>query len=416
MGSIDCCQRGIKNELTFEIVQEHIQDKEVVPQDKDQAFRSKKIEVENTYENMSNSQEEVLNQEKNTSVIEICKYNLKEIEQNEIKENNRINADINIPNIDNNVIQENNITEIKEYNSANNGKSILENDQKGENIVNQGININSLVQIELHVKSKYILKKIFNILPKRRLLDIIKYNKKLQKGMSIIINDYKEYSEIYSSIEIEIIPIINKNGRFINITRKNEKYYHIYFNDDKEEIKRYYINNDKVSKIKVKIGYQVKSFSGLFYECKCIESMNFKLFNRNNIIDISYMFSGCSSLKELNLNNFNTNNVTNMGSMFDGCIELKELNLHNFNTNNVTNMYQMFCGCVSLKELDLNNFNTTNVTNMIYMFCGCSSLRELNLNNFEFRKVKKYKETMFYNCSSELKIKISGEYIIKKLL
>ena len=50
----------------------------------------------------------------------------------------------------------------------------------------------------------------------------------------------------------------------------------------------------------------------LFYYCECIESINFKKLNRNNITNMNNMFCGCSSLKELNLTNFNTNNVTNM--------------------------------------------------------------------------------------------------------
>ena len=79
-----------------------------------------------------------------------------------------------------------------------------------------------------------------------------------------------------------------------------------------------------MKKIKIIIDYQVKSFNKLFFKCYCIESINFKKFYRNNIIDMSWMFNGCSSLKELNLTNFNTNNVTDMGEMFCGCKSLKE--------------------------------------------------------------------------------------------
>ena len=42
---------------------------------------------------------------------------------------------------------------------------------------------------------------------------------------------------------------------------------------------------DKVTKIKIIIDYQVKSFKKLFKECHCIESINFKKFYRNNITD-----------------------------------------------------------------------------------------------------------------------------------
>ena len=103
----------------------------------------------------------------------------------------------------------------------------------------------------------------------------------------------------------------------------DEKYYHIYFNDNEEEIKRNYINEDKVRKMKIIIDSEIKSFSYLFYYCECIESINFKKFFRNNITNMSYMFCGCSSLKELNLNNFNIINVTDMSCMFYGCYSVR---------------------------------------------------------------------------------------------
>ena len=192
------------------------------------------------------------------------------------------------------------------------------------------------------IRSKYILSQIFDILQKRRKLEIIKYNKRIKKRINISIKDYKEYQEIYSPIEIEILPIYNQVGEFINV-KKEEIYFHIYFNDDKEEIKRNFLNDhDKVQKIKIIIDYQVKSFNGLFFSCQCIESIIFKKFHRNNIDDMSFMFSKCYSLKEINFSNFNTENVTDMRSMFYECPSLKELNLSNFNTNNVIDLNNMF--------------------------------------------------------------------------
>ena len=133
------------------------------------------------------------------------------------------------------------------------------------------------------------------------------------------------------------------SSTFINISDEEKEYYHIYFDNSIEEIKRNYLEeNEKVKMIKIIINYPVKSFKELFQYCECINSIFFKKFYRNNITDMSYMFSGCSSLKELNLSNFNTNNVTNMRNMFYGCSLLKELNLSNFNTNNVKNMNGMF--------------------------------------------------------------------------
>ena len=288
----------------------------------------------------------------------------------------------------------------------------------------------------VNLKNDYFLIKLFNNLERKRKLSFVKFNKNIKKRININNNDYKEFCETYSSIEIEIKPINNKYGVFIDIKEEDEKYYHIYFNNNKEEIKRNHINKDEqIAIIKIIIDYQVKSFENLFLKCDCVESINFKKFYRNNINNMCCMFFECKFLKELNLNNFNTNSVIDMRQMFMGCSSLKELNLNNFNTNNVTDMSGMFYGCSKLKELNINNFNTNNVTLMDCMFYECLSLEDLNLNNFNFNKVtimnsmfykcKLLKELnlnnfntnnethmydMFYGCSNELIMKIKTQY------
>ena len=252
----------------------------------------------------------------------------------------------------------------------------------------------------INLKSDYFIQKFFDYIQARISLKIIKCNINIQKRLNININNYKDFSEKFSPIELEIIPAQNKYGPFIKIKEVNKKYFHIYFNDNKEEIKKTELNKeDNVSKINIIIDYQIKSFERLFDNCKCIESINFKKFYRNNITNMCYMFISCSSLKELNLSNFNTNNVTNMCCMFHSCSSLKELNLSSFNTNNVTDMSGMFSLCSSLKELNLSNFNTSNVNHMICMFDQCLSLQKLNLSNFNTSNVTNM-TNMFYLCSS----------------
>ena len=66
-------------------------------------------------------------------------------------------------------------------------------------------------------------------------MKINKYNKTLQKRTGIELKDYKDFSQI----EIEIIPIPKKYGRFINFLNEDSKsYYHIYINDNEKEIKK----------------------------------------------------------------------------------------------------------------------------------------------------------------------------------
>ena len=142
-----------------------------------------------------------------------------------------------------------------------------------------GANKTESKDIFKNLKNDYFLRKLFNYLLKNKSLDIIKYNNNLKNRINISIKDYKEYSEIYSPIEIEIKPVNNNYGKFINIDKENEIYYHIYFNNEREEIKRNYLyDNENIEKIKIIIDYQIKSFKKLFQNCECIEYIYFKYF------------------------------------------------------------------------------------------------------------------------------------------
>ena len=258
------------------------------------------------------------------------------------------------------------------------------------------------------LKSDYFLQKVCDNITKKKTLEIMNYNKKLQRRVKLTFNDYKEFSQLYSSIIIELNLIENKYDKFINIQEEEKDFFHIYFDNSKEEIKRDYLKqNEKVKIVKVKINYQVESFHELFGNCKCIGSIIFKQFNRINITNMSNMFYNCSSLKEINFSNFITDNVKTMTSMFYGCVSLKELNLSNFNTKNVTCMHNMFGLCLSLEELNLSNFNTSNVTTMSNMFFECASLKKINVSSFNTINVVQM-FSMFCGCKSLKELDISN--------
>ena len=263
-----------------------------------------------------------------------------------------------------------------------------------------------------NIKSEYIMNTIIEYVQRFKVLNIIKYNKHLKRKLNATINEYKDLSEKYSSIEIELIPAKNKYSNFLNISNEKDKsYYHAYFNENKKEINRYKLReSDNAKKIKIKIDYQIVSLSGLFNYCHCIESIDFIKFNRKNISDMSYMFDGCTSLKKISFTNFKTDNVTHMNWMFSRCSSLKEINLSIFNTEKVKNMSGMFADCTSLKKIDVFYFNTINVEDISYMFSGCTSLKELNLNNFITTKVTNMNR-MFTKCSKEFKDGIKARYI-----
>ena len=141
-----------------------------------------------------------------------------------------------------------------------------------------------------NIKNYYIIQMIFDYMTERKPLEIIKINKYLQNRLKIDIEHYKKYFKEHSSTELEIISVENEYGGFIYIQKqKDKKYYHIYFNNNKEEeIKRTYIGyNEKVSKINIIIDFNVTSFYHLFLDCKIIKYLNFKQMKINKIIDMS---------------------------------------------------------------------------------------------------------------------------------
>ena len=158
------------------------------------------------------------------------------------------------------------------------------------------------------IKSKYILKEIFDNLSKIRMLKIINYNKTLQKRLN---KNLYNYIDEYYKIEIEIIPSKNEYGKFICIPKRYESFYHIYFNDSKKDTKIKTIKEGhNISKIKVILDYNIKSLTRIFKSCGCIQRITFSKFKREDITDMSYWFKGCFSLEELDLSNLITKNVT----------------------------------------------------------------------------------------------------------
>ena len=117
------------------------------------------------------------------------------------------------------------------------------------------------------IKSEYFLSYLCKHIKNRdKILKMFNYNKITQKKLRISIEDYKEK---YFQSKIIIIPgnpheNIRENV-FIRIRRNCYNNYHIYFDNNSNEIKRNYIEPDeKIDKITIYIDYKIKSFKALF--------------------------------------------------------------------------------------------------------------------------------------------------------
>ena len=242
------------------------------------------------------------------------------------------------------------------------------------------------------IRSRYVLKEIFDLLDTFPRLALVRYNLRLQNKIELTLKDYQDYGQI----EIELIPKqLNqlKYGKnvFINIQDKNE--FKIYFNSEVKHRRRTYITRaDNVKTIRVVIGKKVKSFKKLFYGCYCLLEIKFTKFMRNDITDMSSMFAECSSLINLDISKVKTDYVTDMSYMFSGCYALTSIDVSKFNTNNVVKMDYMFESCSALTNVDVSNFNTNNVVDMNCMFSKCYALPISDINRFQVH------DTNLKNC------------------
>ena len=144
------------------------------------------------------------------------------------------------------------------------------------------------------IKSKYLIIKIFDQLKPQIFFRIIKYNKKIKNKLDIKIEEFL-------GIEIELIPKENTCGQFI---QKNNKYFHIYFNDENEEIKRNCLTkDDKVNKIRIIIDNNVDSF----------EKFNF--FNEVQLLNILLIYFNCLPLKLERSNSFKEKQYLNINDI-----------------------------------------------------------------------------------------------------
>ena len=227
-------------------------------------------------------------------------------------------------------------------------------------------------------------------------------------------DDY--FNHPFFNYEIEIILDIKEDDlktktKFINLDLFNDKNTELFIDNKKELFcKEYKFNKSGNHIIKLIFNSNIiqSTLEKLFFDCKNIKFIKFKIFNTSNVENMNSMFAKCTNLKEIDLNFINTTNVKDMNSMFSECKSLEKIYLTSFNTSNVKNMNDMFFGCCKLNKINLSSsFNTSNVKNMNNMFEYCHKLKEIDLSTFNTIKVENM-ENMFYGCHKLNKINLSS--------
>ena len=99
------------------------------------------------------------------------------------------------------------------------------------------------------------------------------------------------------------------------------------------------------------------TFSGMFYKCDNLTSLDVSSLDTSKATDMKYMFGYCSSLQTLDVSNFDTSKVTDMNYMFGFCKSLQTLDLSSWNMTKVIYMDNMLRGCTSLKTIFMRGCN-----------------------------------------------------------
>ena len=131
------------------------------------------------------------------------------------------------------------------------------------------------------IKNNLILKIIIQNISQKICLKLFKYSKKFKNKLNIDKKEYKTYLQI--EVELKLVDkehYYNDEIKFINYIDGRSNY-HIYLDNEKNEIQRNYITKEEnVSKIKVIIDKNVKKLNGLFSCRDLISEISFIKFNR----------------------------------------------------------------------------------------------------------------------------------------
>ena len=190
----------------------------------------------------------------------------------------------------------------------------------------------------------------------------------------------------------------------------------IFANSNSSSLFAYFTNVKEIENLNFLNTSQVTTMSGMFTNCRKLETIDLMNFDTSNVKTMYGMFmmwnvtedtNSIGSLRSLDLSTFDTSNVTEMSDMFAYNVSLNSIDVSNFNTSKVVNMYHMFNGCKNLLSLDLSSFDTSNVVNMYGLFSNALNLVSVKLENFNTSNTK-YMQEMFYNDKNLLSLDLSS--------
>ena len=292
----------------------------------------------------------------------------------------------------------------------------------------QKVNIKKIQKVSIKkIKCDFFVRNLFkDLILENRKLNIMKFNRDLQKKVKVKLEDYKKYQNV-----CHIIAESDNEDDFAKI-KENLKTEEFLNNENSNIIYKKGLNKifngllvsngkklcdtirifEKVKKLTIKTNIETKSLEYMFSGFLNLEEIDLSKFNTKYVENMSCMFIGCNNLKKANLSNLNADNVIHMSYMFDNCYNITDINFSNFTTKKLIYTKYMFQDCNSLKNIDLSSFNTYKIDDMSNMFINCHNLKTVNLMNFQSNK-NTFCYDIFKNCKNIVYVIANNELLEK---
>ena len=172
---------------------------------------------------------------------------------------------------------------------------------------------------------------------------------------------------------------------------------------------------------------KVEEYTGMFYNCINLvsidmsnfsfvntKSLSFMFFNcinleqiilpkdeiATNIEDLYFTFAVCFKLKYIDLSSISLKKVKRLQYTFFSCLNLESIIFGDDDEeiNNIEQISYCFANCYNLKEINLSKFNLEKINDLSYLFYSCYNLESLTLPYIKANNVE-YFTYMFFNCS-----------------
>lgn len=138
--------------------------------------------------------------------------------------------------------------------------------------------------------------------------------------------------------------------------------------------------------------------SGMFFNCECANTLLMDEFTGLSLLNADEMFRDCQKLQQIDLPKLVASNLQSIDGMFNNCNSAKTISIPLFKGDNVITAKNCFSTCVNLTSLQIPQFTGRSLEDAVQMFRDCNRLQKLSLPKFRPPAHCKL-ERLFQDCN-----------------